>query len=94
MKQVLKKDNETIEEYFNRVNELTLSEIKSMYKEGTKVNWLKIIIRTIQTFINSFIIRKYFMKGVSGFIKARLEAIATLILYSKLWEYQIRNKSE
>ncbi len=90
-----KHQKETIEEYFNRIiSELSESEIIEIYQKEKSISWIKIIIRTVQTFINSFILQKKFMEGISGFIIARLEAISTLIIYCKLWEYQLKNKSK
>ncbi|MDI6767733.1 MAG: hypothetical protein QME52_13000 [Bacteroidota bacterium] len=92
MDPAIKKQKETIAQFINRVNETTSLEILERIKTESKITRLKIIKSVLKATIQSFLIRKGFKKGIEGFIIARLEGIAALIKYSKVWEYQMRPK--
>ncbi len=61
---------------------------KELYESGGRSNWFKIIIKTIAQFIKSFILKKGFLDGATGFTISRLSAYATYRKYLKLLKLQ------
>ncbi len=57
---------------------------RELYQQGGKSSWVKIILKTIAQFIKSFIIKRGFLDGKTGFVISRLSAFATFRKYIKL----------
>lgn len=93
MEPAIKQQQETIAQFIDRINESTSLEVLERIKSESRITRITIITHVFKAFIHSFIFRKEYKKGIEGFIIARLEGIATLIQYSKVWEYQMRSKN-
>lgn len=61
---------------------------KELYNRGGRSNWFKISIKVIAQFFKSFILKKGFLDGKTGFTISRLSAYATYRKYYKLLELQ------
>ncbi len=57
---------------------------RELYLKGGKSSWIKIILKTIAQFIKSFVIKRGFLDGKTGFVISRLSAYATFRKYIKL----------
>ena len=57
---------------------------RELYQQGVKSSWVKIILKTIAQFIKSFVIKRGFLDGKTGFVISRLSAFATFRKYIKL----------
>jgi glycosyltransferase involved in cell wall biosynthesis len=57
---------------------------RELYLQGGKSSWVKIIFKTIAQFIKSFVIKRGFLDGKTGFVISRLSAFATFRKYIKL----------
>ena len=57
---------------------------RELYQRGGKSSWVKIILKTIAQFIKSFVIKRGFLDGKTGFVISRLSAFATFRKYIKL----------
>lgn len=57
---------------------------RELYQQGGKSSWVKIILKTIAQFIKSFVIKRGFLDGKTGFVISRLSAFATFRKYIKL----------
>ncbi len=69
-------------EYFGDISS------KELYDQGGRSNWFKIIIKTVAQFIKSFMLKKGFLDGKTGFTISRLSAYATYRKYLKLLKLQ------
>jgi hypothetical protein len=58
-----------------------------------RVGWPKLIFSPISHFLKMFVSKKGYRDGFHGFVLALLDAVYALLLYSKLWEYRMRQKS-
>lgn len=57
---------------------------RELFLQGGKSSWVKIILKTIAQFIKSFVIKRGFLDGKTGFVISRLSAYATFRKYIKL----------
>jgi glycosyltransferase involved in cell wall biosynthesis len=69
-------------EYFGKIASTEL------YNRGGRSNWLKIGIKVIAQFFKSFILKRGFMDGTTGFTISRLSAYATYRKYVMLLNLQ------
>ncbi|MBI4811636.1 MAG: hypothetical protein HY800_09410 [Ignavibacteriales bacterium] len=91
MEPAIQQQQETIAQFIDRINESTSLEVLERIKSESRITRIKIVTQVLKALYHSFIFRKEYKKGIYGFITARLEAIAVLIQYSKVWEYQMRS---
>ena len=83
----------TITEYLRKMNDYTSLQVSNKLKSGEIKRPLgKIIFSPILHFIKRYLIKKGYRDGKAGFVLAVLSAISTLVLYSKLWEYQYKKR--
>lgn len=59
---------------------------RELYQQGGRSNGMKIILKTVAQFIKSYIVKRGFLDGKTGFVISRLSAFATLRKYVKLKE--------
>ena len=83
---------ETIDQYLAKMNDYTSLQISNKLKENARIGWTKIVLSPLSHFLRKYFSNKGYKDGVHGFILAVLGSIYTLALYTKLWEYQMRNK--
>ncbi len=88
----IKQQKETIAEFIDRINESTSSNLHEQANSVIKITPFTIIFQVLKTTLNSMIIRKEYQRSVDRFIAARLEGIAALIKFTKIWEYKMRIK--
>jgi glycosyltransferase involved in cell wall biosynthesis len=84
----------TISEYLRKMNDQTSLHVSNKLKvdQDIEVSWHKVILSPFSYFIRMFIIKKGYKDGMQGFLLACYSAMYNLLLYSKIWEYQYRNR--
>lgn len=86
---------ETIHDYMAKINDYTSLHVANILKErpGADVPWHKLILSPISHFLKMFVSKKGYRDGFHGFVLALLDAVYSLLLYAKLWEYRMRQNS-
>jgi glycosyltransferase involved in cell wall biosynthesis len=73
-------------EYFGKIAS------SALYAKGGRSNWLKIGIKTSAQFFKSFLLKRGFLDGRTGFTISRLSAYATYRKYKLLLDLQHQNE--
>lgn len=81
----------SIEEHMTQMNRFTSIQAKTMYEQGKRSSWVKLLVNPAIAFIVDYIIKAGFLEGKNGLILAKTRAFATFIKYAKLLHHQ-RNK--
>ncbi len=86
---------ETIHDYMAKINDYTSLHVANILKErpDAEVPWHKLILSPLTHFLKMFVSKKGYRDGFHGFVLALLDAVYSLLLYAKLWEYRMRQKS-
>jgi len=86
---------ETIHDYMAKINDYTSLHVANILKERphARVPWHKLILSPLSHFLKMFVSKKGYRDGFHGFVLALLDAVYALLLYAKLWEYGMRQKS-
>jgi hypothetical protein len=84
-----KQPDETIVQYIEQLNDTTSLHAGSKHRLS-HIGWWSIIYHTLITFLRTYILQGYILKGIDGFIIAWLAAIYSLSECVKRWEYQLR----
>ncbi len=69
-------------------NRLSSIAAASLYANGKKSSWVKILVRPAWAFLNGYIFRRGFLDGVDGFTIAVNTAHQVFLKYSKLYRLQ------
>ena len=80
----------TIDEHLEQMNRFTTIQAKTMYEQGKKSSWFKLLVNPAVAFIADYLIKRGFLDGKNGLILAKARAFATFIKYSKLLHLQER----
>ena len=73
-------------------NRLSSIAAASLYANGIRSNWLKMLIRPVWAFINGYIFRSGFLDGTDGFTIAVNTSHQVFLKYSKLYRLQKTNQ--
>jgi glycosyltransferase involved in cell wall biosynthesis len=86
---------ETIHDYVAKINDYTSLHVANILKErpDADVSWHKLILSPLSHFLRMFVSKKGYRDGFYGFVLALLDAVYALLLYAKLWEYRMRQRS-
>jgi glycosyltransferase involved in cell wall biosynthesis len=82
------------EEHITKINYYTSLAAQDYFRRGKKASVFKIIFSPLNTFIQSYILKRGFLDGLHGFTLAIMHAYATFARYVKLWELSGANKKE
>jgi glycosyltransferase involved in cell wall biosynthesis len=84
----------TIYSYVSRMNDYTSLQVsnKLSANPGTTAKWYNLLLSPLSHFLRKFLSNKGYKDGFHGFVLALLDATYTLLLYAKLWEYQMQRK--
>ena len=74
------------QDYLNKLNNQTTLEAKKWFKTERKMNLFWALWRTLDRFVRTFIIKKGYRDGFTGFMVAYLSSIYQLISYAKYKE--------
>lgn len=85
---------ETIHEYVAKINDYTSLHVSNKLKQNSDVRapWYKLMFSPVTHFFQMFVMRKGYRDGFHGFVLALLDGMYSLLLYSKIWEYRMRQK--
>jgi glycosyltransferase involved in cell wall biosynthesis len=85
---------ESIEQYLSKMNDYTSLAVFNKLKDDPSIDVgvMKIVLSPLSHFFRKFISTKGYKDGLHGFILAALGGIYTLALYTKLWEYRMRQR--
>jgi glycosyltransferase involved in cell wall biosynthesis len=83
---------DTIFSYIAKMNDYTSLEVSNRLARnpGATVRWYNLILNPLSHFLRSFVSLRGYRDGFHGFVLALLDAIYSLILYAKLWEFRMR----
>jgi len=74
----------SISDYIKRMDHYSELSARQYLKEGRRVSWPKILLRSWFTFIQMWVLKRGFLDGANGLILAVLYSQYTFIKYSKL----------
>lgn len=78
----------SIDEHLTQMNRFTSIQAKTMYEQGKRSSWIKLLVNPAFAFISDYIIKAGFLDGKNGLILAKARAFATFIKYAKLLHHQ------
>ena len=81
---------ETIEEYVGKMNEYTSLQVSNRIKGYSSVgaHWYNFFLSPASHFLRMFFSKKGYRDGFHGFLLAVLDALYSMVLYMKVWEYR------
>jgi glycosyltransferase involved in cell wall biosynthesis len=79
---------DSIEDHMVQSNNFTSISASSMFEQGQRSNWLKILVNPLWTFVHGYFIRVGFLDGFYGFVIAINSAHQTFLKYAKLYRLQ------
>jgi (heptosyl)LPS beta-1,4-glucosyltransferase len=74
----------SISDYIQRMDRYSELSARQYLKEGRRVSWSEILLRSWFTFIQMWVLKRGFLDGANGLILAALYSQYTFIKYSKL----------
>jgi glycosyltransferase involved in cell wall biosynthesis len=82
----------TIASYVGKMNDYTSLDVSNKLRNDPRARsgWQNLILNPLSHFLRMFVSRKGYKDGVHGFVLAALDALYSLALYAKLWEYRMR----
>ncbi len=82
---------ETIEEYLGKMNEYTSLQVSNRIKADSlaRARWYNFFLSPASHFFRMFLSRKGYRDGFYGFLLASLDALYSMVLYMKVWEYRM-----
>jgi glycosyltransferase involved in cell wall biosynthesis len=83
---------DTINEHIHRNQELSSIAAWSLFEDGKKQYWPKIILSPVWSFFNGYFLRLGFLDGYYGLVIALLTANQSYLKYQKLRRLQKQNK--
>ncbi len=86
---------ETIASYLQKMNDYTSLQVSSKLKSNphANVSWHNFVLNPLSHFLRMFVSKKGYKDGFHGFLLAALDAIYSMALYAKLWEYRMQVKA-
>ena len=83
---------DTIDQYLEKINDYTSLHVSNKLRDDPSMNVgvQKIVFSPISHFLRMFVVNKGYKDGIPGFFLSVYSAFYTLLLYSKVWEYQLR----
>jgi glycosyltransferase involved in cell wall biosynthesis len=85
---------ENIFSYLQKMNDYTSLQVTSKLQANrhAHVSWYHLVLSPLSHFLRMFISKKGYKDGFHGFLLAVLDALYSMALYAKLWEYQFQWK--
>jgi glycosyltransferase involved in cell wall biosynthesis len=86
---------ESIAAYLERMNDYTSLQVSNRLKRApaAPVRWYNLVLSPVSHFLRMFISRKGYRDGMNGFLLASLDALYSMALYAKVWEYRMKQQS-
>lgn len=78
----------------DKLNFYSSCQAEDTYKKGKRVSNIKIIFTPITAFLKHYILRKYFLYGIEGFIESWIYALSRLTKYAKIKEIYRKKENE
>lgn len=83
---------QSVESYFNKVNNYTTELSKRLYEQRAEFRWGILISRSWAMFTQVLTGKKGFLDGTRGLIVAMMEGIQSFLIYAKLYELYEKEK--
>lgn len=77
---------ESYTQLINKWNQYSLMQAKDAIAKGKKPSFIKILFFPAFAFVKAFVLRRYFVYGLNGFIFSSFYAFARYMKYVKIWE--------
>ncbi|AIL65242.1 beta 1,4 Glucosyltransferase [Rickettsiales bacterium Ac37b] len=82
----------SIQQMMDKINFYTNIQVEEDLKKGRKINPIRVLIEFWMVFIKFYLLRRYFIYGIDGFIDSMIYAFSRFIRLAKLREKTIKNK--
>lgn len=84
---------DTIAQYLEKINDYTSLHVSNKLGDVSvrrPVGLRKIVLSPVAHFLRMFLVNRGYKDGMEGFFLSVYSALYTMLLYAKLWEYQVR----
>jgi len=81
-----------IEHHFQKLNDYSTLSANKMYREGKKVGWILIVLKTLLAFIRSYILKLGILDGWPGLTVSVSTSLSVYMKYVKLKELRLFGK--
>lgn len=78
----------SLEEHITQNNRYSTISAEDYYKKGKKSGWFRMMVNPAWAFVHSYLIRRGFLDGFSGYVIAKNIAHGTFMKYYKLYALQ------
>jgi len=75
--------------HFQKLNDYSTLSANKMYKEGRRVSWISIVLKTLLAFIRSYILKLGILDGWPGFTVSASTSLSVYMKYVKLKELSL-----
>jgi glycosyltransferase involved in cell wall biosynthesis len=84
----------TIYSYLARMNDYTSLQVSNILRTrpGKTVRWYNVIFSPLSHFLRMYLSNKGYKDGFQGFALALLDAVYSMMLYLKLWEFRFQQR--
>jgi glycosyltransferase involved in cell wall biosynthesis len=84
----------TVYSYLARMNDYTSLQVSNILRSrpDRTVRWYNILFSPLSHFLRMYVSNKGYKDGFQGFALALLDAVYSMMLYLKLWEYRYRRE--
>lgn len=85
----------SIHQYIEKINEYTSLHVSNKLAERSRrsVGLHKLILSPLSLFLRMFVVNKGYKDGMAGFVLSAYSALYSMLLYAKLWEYHVAERS-
>lgn len=85
---------DTIFSYVEKMNDYTSLQVSNKLRDnpGATARWSNLVLNPLSHFLRMFISRRGYRDGMHGFVLALLDAVYSMLLYAKLWEYRMQER--
>ncbi len=70
----------------NRLNHYSTLAAQKMYDRGRRTNLVEVALQPPAAFLRSYVLRRGFLDGGTGFVLSAVSAYSVFLKYAKLWE--------
>ncbi len=84
----------TVYSYLARMNDYTSLQVSNILRTqpDRRVRWYNLILSPLSHFLRMYVSKKGYKDGFQGFALALLDAVYSMMLYLKLWEYRFQQE--
>ncbi len=86
---------ESLFAYLERMNEYTSLQVSNRLKvrPDASPRWYNLLLSPVSHFLRMFFSKKGYRDGMNGFLLASLDALYSMTLYAKVWEYRMKQRA-